>query len=238
MVDLRKLRSSVKLAEFKFLFDRKWRSNCVSFLAQFNDGRRGLIKVVCYGHYPDRFLRGEKWKFSGRFYAYNYRFRFSGALYVNSTENNSSQIESAHWMSRKFYSELRDCFSEVLGRGIDKSGIGFSVSRAMLLGERDGISKDLQSDFINSGTLHLFALSGLHVGVIAILLIAILKVFGITRIYWGAILIPLLFDLCDYDWRARGYASCIFDGISLFWCLWLVVVQMRQLLGHWLYLWF
>ena len=44
---------------------------------------------------------------------------------------------------------------------------GKGVVRALLLGERSGLSEEQKLDFLHSGTLHLMAISGLHIGMIA-----------------------------------------------------------------------
>jgi len=41
------------------------------------------------------------------------------------------------------------------------------VVRALLIGERSGLSEEQKLDFLHSGTLHLMAISGLHIGMIA-----------------------------------------------------------------------
>ena len=53
-------------------------------------------------------------------------------------------------------------------RGIDRAlpEPQSSLAQALLLGLRDGISRDVTEDFRSSGTSHLLAISGLHVGVL------------------------------------------------------------------------
>ena len=50
-----------------------------------------------------------------------------------------------------------------------------AVINALLLGERKEISKELLTDYSNAGAIHILAVSGLHVGIILLLL---LKLFG------------------------------------------------------------
>ncbi|WP_226742897.1 ComEC/Rec2 family competence protein [Polaribacter gangjinensis] len=47
------------------------------------------------------------------------------------------------------------------------------VMNALLLGERKEISKELLTDYSNAGAIHILAVSGLHVGIILILLVKI-----------------------------------------------------------------
>ena len=46
----------------------------------------------------------------------------------------------------------------------------YPVAAAVLLGERDEITRDLREAFAESGTMHLLAISGLHVGILALFL--------------------------------------------------------------------
>ena len=71
-----------------------------------------------------------------------------------------------------------DRFSAALARGL---GVGLDwnreladLDRAILLGRRDGISRDRRRLFADAGTIHVFAISGLHVMVVAWMLNGVL----------------------------------------------------------------
>jgi len=51
----------------------------------------------------------------------------------------------------------------------------FAVISALLLGERQGISKELSDDYANAGAIHILAVSGLHVGILLLVLMWLLK---------------------------------------------------------------
>lgn len=66
-----------------------------------------------------------------------------------------------------------------------------SVAQALLLGRRSGLPTDLREDFRNTGTSHLLAISGLHVGVLLVLSLgASAYLLGRRRQYY--LLVPLL----------------------------------------------
>ena len=50
-----------------------------------------------------------------------------------------------------------------------------SVINALLLGQRQDLSEDIYKSYVNAGAIHILAVSGLHVGIILILLSYILK---------------------------------------------------------------
>jgi len=50
-----------------------------------------------------------------------------------------------------------------------------SILKALLLGYKADLDKELKSSFIDSGTMHILAVSGLHTGIIALILLSIAK---------------------------------------------------------------
>jgi len=52
------------------------------------------------------------------------------------------------------------------------------VLRALLLGRTDALSPDLQEDFRSSGTVHVLAVSGLHVGFVVLIAMTVARCLG------------------------------------------------------------
>jgi ComEC/Rec2-related protein len=50
-----------------------------------------------------------------------------------------------------------------------------AIGRALILGERDGINEQLRTYFLATGSMHILAVSGMHIG---LLILALLKIFG------------------------------------------------------------
>lgn len=74
---------------------------------------------------------------------------------------------------------------------------------AMTLGWRTGLTDELAEPFMRSGTMHVFAISGLHIALIAGILIALLRVLRLPRRYCGILVIPALWFYC----AATGWQS-------------------------------
>ncbi|MBL7130104.1 MAG: ComEC/Rec2 family competence protein [Candidatus Omnitrophica bacterium] len=55
------------------------------------------------------------------------------------------------------------------------------IISAMILGERAAVPAHIQRQFAQTGTIHILAISGLHVGVVAFILQLLLKALGIRR---------------------------------------------------------
>jgi competence protein ComEC len=53
----------------------------------------------------------------------------------------------------------------------------YSVGAALILGYREALSEDIQKAYTDSGAIHVLAVSGLHVGIIALILQYLLKLF-------------------------------------------------------------
>jgi len=87
---------------------------------------------------------------------------------------------------------MRDSAQQRLSWGIDESSPSVALTRALLLGYRQDVPTRVYEAFARTGTLHILALSGMHVGILVLLLVVVLKSLGITRPYWIMIFLPIL----------------------------------------------
>ncbi|MBU1871522.1 MAG: ComEC family competence protein [Candidatus Omnitrophica bacterium] len=71
-----------------------------------------------------------------------------------------------------------------------------AILSAMILGERSKIPAQLRRLFIQTGTVHILAISGLHVGIIAFILELLLKALGLKRRLRYVVIIALLGVYC------------------------------------------
>lgn len=82
--------------------------------------------------------------------------------------------------------------------------------QAMGLGWKEALMPEVKEPFVRSGTMHLFAISGLHVALIALMLVQLLLALGVPRQICGGILIPLLwFYTASIGWQASAMRSAI-----------------------------
>src|ERR1700722_4837656 len=91
----------------------------------------------------------------------------------------AAQISRA-WMQR------------VLCRSLDDSPDVQNFISGIALGLRHQTSEDIEEPFQQTGTLHLFAVAGLHVGIVARLLWTLAMVAGLSRKWATPLIIPLL----------------------------------------------
>lgn len=96
----------------------------------------------------------------------------------------------AHRFAPSAYARWRDDLklraSAVLGAGLARRPDLAGALQAMLLGQREALSASAQALFVQSGTMHLFAISGLHIGIIAGVLYGGLRLLRLPR--WAALL--------------------------------------------------
>lgn len=92
-----------------------------------------------------------------------------------------------------FARHLRSKLEAGLLAGIPKADEPYArLIAAMALGARENSPEELEELFRISGTLHLFAVSGMHVGVVAGLLLGIALLLRLPRHYAVLVVIPLI----------------------------------------------
>ena len=119
------------------------------------------------------------------------RYRFLYRLTVDNAEYRLLSTGQGRPLMRACYEGRRAC-ARTLSRGLESYPDERGLLQALLLGYRHMLPQRLYRSFASTGTLHIFAISGLHVGVMAYLIIAALRAVGLSRRYWILCLGPLL----------------------------------------------
>lgn len=104
-------------------------------------------------------------------------------------------------------------------------GLGYGpVFAAMLLGERALLDPERERRFVESGTLHLFAISGLHVMAVAAAVAQVLSLLRIPAVPKGllGLSIVLLYVL------VTGYSPSAVRAFSMVLCYWVALMLRRQ----------
>ncbi len=110
-------------------------------------------------------------------------------LWVGDGERERIETATAFTTS-SFYKTLAGELANRVSAGIRWSSDIVGINKAVLLGQRNDMSKNVKDIFRSSGTIHLVAISGLHVGLIASLLMGILNRLEIGEPYLSMIAIP------------------------------------------------
>ena len=149
---------------------------------------------------------------------YLHRQGFSAQLEVNSgslvtvierTGGNSvvrSSMEAREWIGQTVTADLEE-----------DPEIAATV-RTMVLGTQESTPQEIEDAFVDSGTMHVFAVSGLHVALFGLVLWQVLRLFRVPRTAVVFMIIPLMFfyvyvtGLRPSAWRAAFMASIILVG--------------------------
>ncbi len=113
-------------------------------------------------------------------------------------------LEARHWMERTLSRDLAD--------ESEKAGL----IRGMVLGSRADSPPDIEDLFRKTGTMHLFAVSGLNVAMFAYIAWGVLKMCGVKR----TVATPLLISLVAFyalltGLTASGVRAAIMTGVLL-----------------------
>jgi competence protein ComEC len=103
-----------------------------------------------------------------------------------------------------------------LGRGLPEVDEPLKLLWAMTLGWRPALTGEVTAPFMESGTMHIFAISGLHIALIAGILVAILRAMQLPRFGCGAVIIPLIwFYTAATGWQPSAIRSTLMMTIVI-----------------------
>ncbi|MEY4385057.1 MAG: hypothetical protein RLY20_340 [Verrucomicrobiota bacterium] len=104
----------------------------------------------------------------------------------------------------------------VLEHGLPEKDEPLRLLEAMTLGLQTGLNNDVYAPFTQSGTMHIFAISGLHIALIAALLVAVLRGARMPRNGCGWVVIPLIwFYTGATGWQPSAIRSTIMMTIII-----------------------
>lgn len=124
------------------------------------------------------------------------------------------------WLKRISF-QGRRAAARTLGLGLDEYPDIAGILRALLLGYRHELPDEQHRLFSWTGTLHIFAISGLHVGIWASILFVLVRACGVSKRYWMLWIAPLLITyVIATGLRPSAVRACImtltFTGAYLF----------------------
>lgn len=105
---------------------------------------------------------------------------------------------------------------QILARGLPAEDPAVGLIQAMTLGWKTSLTDEIEEPFMKSGTMHIFAISGLHIALVAGILISLLRVSRVPRNACGAVVIPLLwFYTMATGWQASAVRAALMMTIIL-----------------------
>jgi competence protein ComEC len=103
-----------------------------------------------------------------------------------------------------------------LARGLPDEDEPLQLLWAMSLGWKTALNGEVSEPFMRSGTMHVFAISGLHIALIAGLLVLVLRVFRLPRSLCGFLVIPFIWSYTGLTgWQASAVRSTIMMSVII-----------------------
>lgn len=138
---------------------------------------------------------GETWQFRGRLTTAKARRSqlLVATLNTGKRETRSVRLsagEEGVWPLR--IAQMRSEAMRRIALGIEDWRVAPALNQAMLLGYNSEMPQAMRRIFSDSGTIHVFAVSGLHIAFVAGLLVLLAGMTGIKRVHWVFIIAPLL----------------------------------------------
>lgn len=125
--------------------------------------------------------------------AYLARRDVKNLLIIRYPENGKILASGSGFSLLRAAARSREWMQRVLSRDIETSPEVVGLICGTALGLRHQTRDDIEEPFQQTGTLHLFAVAGLHVGIVARLLWTVAMVLRLPRKAATALIIPLLF---------------------------------------------
>ena len=98
---------------------------------------------------------------------------------------------------RRFCAAAELRFERILGIGLDDQPALAAILRAMMLGQKQQMSEEQQELFMHSGTMHLFAISGLNITAIALSVQILLSLLRTPRLAAAGVSLAALWLYVD-----------------------------------------
>lgn len=103
-----------------------------------------------------------------------------------------------------------------LARGLPEPDEPLRLMWAMSLGWKTALTGEVNEPFMKSGTMHIFAISGLHIALIAGILVSLLRVLRVPRFWCGLVVIPLIwFYTAATGWQSSAIRSTVMMTIII-----------------------
>lgn len=162
---------------------------------------------------------GERWCFRGSATTSKARRSQLTVLTLNTgkSETRSMRLttyDAGIWPSR--IEQVRRDSMRRIAIGIQDWGVVPDLNQAMLLGYNSEMPQEMRRIFCDSGTIHVFAVSGMHIAFVAGMLVLLVGMTGLKRIHWPFLIVPLLiaYTLVTGS-RPSAIRSCVM-GIFVF----------------------
>jgi len=124
-------------------------------------------------------------------FSYRDYLRQQGIAYVVHSDSNHEMKVMGNFYHPWMF-QCRRILSARLSLGIESDEIAVGIIKGMLLGYREDIPEDVNESFRRTGTLHVFAISGSHISLIALVILFLLKQLRVPQRWVALMVVPIL----------------------------------------------
>lgn len=137
--------------------------------------------------------------------------KISKKIYLDSL--NIVSIKPSRSFATKVFLSVEEAKKQLASVGLSSNTKGLLLS--LLFGDRQELSPELKNQFIQAGVIHVLALSGLHIGVLYVLLLFLTAPLKQIKKGYYAQLILIIVVLWFYEFIV-GFPSSIVRGVTMF----------------------
>ncbi len=103
-----------------------------------------------------------------------------------------------------------------LARGLPGEDESLRLVWSMVLGWKTGLTQEVSEPFMQSGTMHIFAISGLHIVLITGVLVQLLRFVRFPRFWCGCLVMPLIwFYTAATGWQPSAIRAAIMMSVII-----------------------
>jgi competence protein ComEC len=187
----------------------------------------GEIMVSTPSALPENFFAGQSMEISGviakpppplaeGLFDYRDYLRTRGIYYGLKTEStNNWQLRAPVFPKPPLTDRFLNWSKKTLALGLPEDE-SLRLLWAMTLGWRTAFTGDIGDPFLRAGTMHLFAIDGLRIALIAGMLVALLRALQISRAWCGLVAIPAIwFYTAATGWESSAIRASVMMTIVL-----------------------
>ncbi|MGE3311688.1 MAG: ComEC/Rec2 family competence protein [Limisphaerales bacterium] len=111
---------------------------------------------------------------------------------------------------------FQDWAKRALARGSPGEDDALRLLWAMTLGWKTALVDEVEEPFLRSGTMHIFAISGLHVALIANIVVQVLRLFLVPRFLVGLAALPIVWlYVAATGWQSSAVRAAVMSSLVI-----------------------
>ncbi|MEO5802885.1 MAG: ComEC/Rec2 family competence protein [Verrucomicrobiota bacterium] len=211
---------------FEFNEEESWRTLARIDVTEIREGGQwrpalGRVMVRTSGILDSNFCAGQRIEVTGiaqtplapiaeGLFDYRTYLRLQGIYYQVAVASTNDWRAIGNLRTPPFSDKFFLWAKNILQQGLPVKDEPLRLVWAMTLGWKTALTDEVTEPFMRSGTMHIFAISGLHIALIAGILVALLRVMQMPRGFCGLIVIPLIwFYTAATGWQPSAIRSTI-----------------------------